>query len=258
MYYKEDEVERRCLPASELRIDGEGDSPKIVGYAAVFDTWTDIGGWFRESIKPGAFKKSIKENDVRALLNHDPNFVLGRNKSGTLTMREDKKGLAVEITPSGAGWVKDLIVSMKRGDVDQMSFAFNVNKQEIDHENDTRVLEDVTLFDVSVVTYPAYPTTSAEVRSVFKIGEKDDPVAIPVVMGDEPKEEVVAEAPMGFSELDRILNLLKEDEVMRNEVIRVLTTPDPDVPPPPAKKDRWQELVDRAEAQARKNAIASL
>jgi len=169
MYYKVDEVERRCLPMSEveLRVDGE-DAPKITGYAAVFNTWADIGGWFRESIRPGAFAKTIKENDIRGLVNHDENFVLGRNKAKTLTLREDDKGLATTITPPGTTWANDLLVSMRRGDVNQMSFGFIVNKAEYDYDKDERVLTDVTLFDVSVVTFPAYPTTSAQVRSLFQ------------------------------------------------------------------------------------------
>lgn len=167
MYVKLEERETRCLPSAEMRLDGD-ESPKIVGYAAVFNTWADIGGWFRESIRPGAFRKTIKENDIRALLNHDENFVLGRNKAGTLKLREDDKGLAVEIDPVPASWANDLLASMRRGDVSQMSFGFTVNKQEIDEANAERTLVDVTLFDVSVVTFPAYPTTSAQVRSVFE------------------------------------------------------------------------------------------
>ena len=71
MYFKTNEIERRCLSKSEVRIDEDAPNPKITGYAAVFNTWADIGGWFKESIKPGAFAKTIKENDVRALKNHN-------------------------------------------------------------------------------------------------------------------------------------------------------------------------------------------
>lgn len=159
--------ETRCHKHSELRLAGTEKEPKITGYAAVFDTWADIGGWFRESIRKGAFAKTIKENDIRALVNHDENYVLGRNRANTLTLREDEKGLAVEIDPAPTVWANDLLVSMRRGDVSQMSFGFSVNKDEYDFETDQRVLVDVTLFDVSVVTFPAYPTTSAQVRSLF-------------------------------------------------------------------------------------------
>jgi uncharacterized protein len=175
MYRKEDNIERRCLPAAELRFDTSGDSPKITGYAAVFDQWTDIGGMFREKVAPGAFKKTLKEADVRALWNHDPNYVLGRNKAGTLNMSEDDKGLKVEIDPVDSVWSRDLLKSMKRGDVSQMSFGFMVNAADDDYEESTRVLRDVSLFDVSVVTYPAYPTTTAQVRSAFEKEEALEP-----------------------------------------------------------------------------------
>jgi HK97 family phage prohead protease len=217
MYYKNEEIERRCLPTSEVRIDGES-TPKITGYAAVFDVWADIGGWFREKIKPGAFTKTIKEADVRALMNHNENYVLGRNKAGTLKLREDSKGLAVEIDPVPATWADDLLKSMRRGDVNQMSFGFTVNKSEVDYEKDERILTDVTLFDVSVVTYPAYPTTSAQVRSQFHIGESDKPT-------EPPKWE----------ELDRITNKIKAGEPLTEEELRAITTYIPSLTVPPAK-----------------------
>jgi HK97 family phage prohead protease len=250
MYVKQDEMERRCLPTSEVRIDGDT-TPKITGYAAVFDVWADIGGWFREKIKAGAFAKTIKEADVRALMNHNENYVLGRNKAGTLKLREDSKGLAVEIDPVPATWADDLLKSMRRGDVNQMSFGFTVNKSEVDYEKDERILTDVTLFDVSVVTYPAYPTTSAQVRSAFQHKSKEDPP-------EPPKWE----------ELDRITNKIKGGEPLTEDELRAITTyiPNLTVPPakhtetppePPAKhsdddtrkRDKWTELYIRAEIQ---------
>jgi hypothetical protein len=256
MYLKQDEVERRCLPTSELRI--AEDSPKITGYAAVFNTWADIGGWFRESIRPGAFAKTIREADVRALLNHNENFVLGRNKSGTLKLREDAKGLAVEIDPVDATWANDLMKSMRRGDVNQMSFGFTVNKEEVDAAKDERTLVDVTLFDVSVVTYPAYPTTSAQVRSMFH-----KPINTTDTTGS-PLFEIVA-AP-GFSELDRIVQKIKDKEELTEDELRVVTTYLPmlsvpvanhteNVPPPVANHagtdtstgPRWMQLSRKAD-----------
>lgn len=249
MYVKADEMERRCLPTAELRI--AEDSPVITGYAAVFNTWADIGGWFRESIRPGAFVKTIKENDIRALFNHDEDFVLGRNKAKTLTLREDTKGLSVEINPPGTGWANDLLISMRRGDVNQMSFGFTVNKAEMDYDKDERVLTDVTLFDVSVVTYPAYPTTSAQVRALFQNkgvpkGTSSTgtlPVNVTVSSGTvlfDPDTNSWTDLngthnPPGFSELDRLVRKMIAKEELTEEELRVLAAIYPDLSVPPAK-----------------------
>jgi HK97 family phage prohead protease len=150
----------------------EGKKPKIRGHAAVFDKKSEDLGGFREIVKPGAFTRTIAQGaDVRALWNHDPNYVLGRTKSGTLRLEEDKRGLAVEIDPPDAQWAGDLLRSIDRGDVDQMSFAFRAVKQtwdDSDPKNIIRSLDEVQLFDVSPVTYPAYPQTSVSVREHMK------------------------------------------------------------------------------------------
>ena len=163
------DLERRKLPSNlELRQDEGEESKKIVGHAAVFDTPAEIWG-FEEVIKKGAFKDAIKEDDVRALWNHDPNYVLGRTKSGTLELKEDNKGLAIENDPPDTQWAKDLQESMSRGDVDQMSFGFIVEEEKWisrDGEPDLREIHKARLFDVSVVTFPAYEETDAQVRAL--------------------------------------------------------------------------------------------
>jgi HK97 family phage prohead protease len=162
-------IEWRTFPIRELRVQGgTDDKPKITGYAAVFNELSDDLGGFFERIKPGAFSKTLQEADVRALFNHDSNYVLGRTRSKTLSLSEDNTGLAIEIDPpSEAQWVKDLLISMKRGDIDQMSFAFRTIRDEwvTAGEQIVRTLLEVELFDVSPVTYPAYPQTSAQVRA---------------------------------------------------------------------------------------------
>ena len=111
-----------------------------------------------KKIAPGAFAEAIGKSDVRALWNHDPNYVLGRTKNKTLTLREDEQGLFYEVTPPDAQWARDLIESIKRGDVDQSSFAFTVEKggDEWD-EVSTPAIRTINkikeLFDVSPVTY---------------------------------------------------------------------------------------------------------
>lgn len=157
--------EERVFPLQiEVR---KGEKRKIVGYASVFNTWSEDLGGFREMVKPGAFTKTIKESDVRALFNHDSNYVLGRNQAGTLLLEEDAKGLKIEIDPPDTQWARDLGVSIDRGDISQMSFSFSTVKDEWntkDGQND-RSLVEVRLFDVSPVTYPAYPQTVVGVRS---------------------------------------------------------------------------------------------
>ena len=230
-YFKQDEIERRCLSAAELRLDG-GVKPKITGYAAVFNTVADIGGWFREVIKPGAFAKTIKEADVRALWNHDPNYVLGRNKAGTLRLHEDDKGLAYEIDPVDTTWSKDLIVSMRRGDVNQSSFGFSVEKQDIDYEQNKRTLLEVRLFDVSVVTQPAYETTTAQVRSLFQ------KVAT-------PKESVK------WTEFDSIIAKIKAKADLTEDEYRIMQTYFPTLQMPvradEVPADNWKRLMVKAQ-----------
>jgi uncharacterized protein len=148
----------------ELRADGD-EKPKIVGHAAVFDTPAEIWG-FEEIIRKGAFTEAIKKDDVRALWNHDPNYVLGRTKSGTLKLEEDDIGLKIENDPPETQWAKDLMVSMQRGDVDQMSFGFIVDEEKWskrDGEPDLREILKARLFDVSPVTFPAYEETDVSV-----------------------------------------------------------------------------------------------
>lgn len=160
--------ERRTLH-SEFRVEQREDGKKLIrGHAAVFNSETDLG-WFRERIAPGAFSESIGKDDVRALFNHDENFILGRNKAGTLTMREDEQGLYVEIDPPDTQVARDLVTSIERGDISQMSFGFQTIKDSWETEDnaakDLRTLEKVKLWDVSPVTFPAYQETDVAVRS---------------------------------------------------------------------------------------------
>ena len=160
--------ECRFLPAEQLRIaKKDGKIAKIIGYAAVFDSFSeDFGGW-REKIEPGAFAKSIKTDDIRALIDHNSSLVLGRNRAGTLHLAEDKHGLLVEITPPETNAGRDIIVSIERGDVTGMSFRFETGEDAWNVENgqDVRTLKRVKLFDISAVTFPAYPETDVAVRS---------------------------------------------------------------------------------------------
>lgn len=152
---------------SEVRVAKDG-KPQIRGYAAVFDAPTDLG-WISERIAPGAFTDAIASGqDVKCLFNHDPNQVLGRTKSGTLRLKEDNTGLHYECDiDKGTSVGKDVHAHIDRGDIDQCSFGFVVRDEEMnyDGEKPLRTIKKVDLYDVSPVTYPAYPTTSVEARS---------------------------------------------------------------------------------------------
>lgn len=174
------DIERRYI-TYEMRVNRESDKPKMVGHAALFDVETDIG-WFREMIAPGAFKESIQADDVRALFNHDANYVLGRNTVGTLKLHEDKVGLAIEIDPPDTQWARDLMTSMERGDISQMSFGFEIKSsqdqewREEEGKKDLRIVKRAKLWDVSPVTFPAYPDTDIAVRSHQEWKSRDKPV----------------------------------------------------------------------------------
>jgi uncharacterized protein len=163
------ELERRCLATAELRARSDGKSLRLVGYAAVFNSLSQPleGGRFREKIRPGAFARSIRSHDdVRALLNHDPNQVLGRTSAGTLELSEDHHGLRSVIHLPDTTLGRDLYTSVSRGDINQMSFGFVANSDAWSQDRAIRELIDVTLFDVSPVTYPAYQATSIAARDL--------------------------------------------------------------------------------------------
>jgi uncharacterized protein len=207
-------AERRFSATASLRIErAEGDTPggpRIVGHAAVYDQWTTLyesKHWvWREVIRPGAFTRAVKKKqDVRSLFNHDANFVLGRTKSGTLTISEDDRGLLTDTTPPDTQTIRDLVLApIERGDVSGMSFAFVIRagkKAKLTEKDGMRILEDggqriterfegetmieereildLDLLDISPVTYPAYDGTDVAMRSVLdiekRIAERDRP-----------------------------------------------------------------------------------
>jgi len=155
----------------EIRASGQGDGLTFSGHAAVFNTLSESLGCFRERIAAGAFGKSLQMDDIRALLNHDPNHVLGRNRSNTLDLREDDHGLWFEVRAPDVEWVRALRVSVERGDINQCSFGFECLRDEwrtVDGQEERTLLE-VRLFDISLVTYPAYTATDAQVRSAADV-----------------------------------------------------------------------------------------
>lgn len=190
----------------ELRDSGEGNGDfTLTGHAAVFDRWSeDLATWagsFRERIAKGAFRQVLKTNpDVRLLFNHD-GLTLARTKSGTLELSEDDTGLRVWARLAPTSQAMDLRMAMQRGDVDQMSFAFTVAEDDWHEDHDTEEIERTItrigeLYDVSVVTFPAYPDTDAairELRAAAAAGKihpvaqaETDPAGIATDGGTEP------------------------------------------------------------------------
>lgn len=165
-------IERRAFVVEGLTVETrDGGARTIRGHAAVFNQLSEDLGGFREQIAPGAFAEALEKDDVRALFNHDPNFILGRNVAKTLRLSEDARGLAIEIDPPDTQAARDLLVSMERGDVTQMSFGFSVRPGGQDWAKDdegrtVRTLKKLRLYDVSPVVFPAYPQTDVAVRSL--------------------------------------------------------------------------------------------
>ncbi len=173
---KSQQREIRISVNAQVRAKDDG-KLGIEGYGAVFNEIYD-NGWFKETIKPGAFSRALRESqDVRCLMNHDANLVLGRSKSATLELKEDQKGLHFSCDLPDTQAARDLHQLVKRGDVDQCSFSFRAMAQTWRDEKDadghwttTRELTDVDLYDVGPVTFPAYTGTSVGVRSLFPEG----------------------------------------------------------------------------------------
>lgn len=153
---------------TEFQTREDGEKLIIEGYFAVFNSNYEIAPGMSESIAEGAFSNSMA-NDVRALTNHDTTLVLGRTKVNTLELKQDSRGLwgHIEINPNDSDAV-NLYNRVKRGDVDQCSFGFDIKSEDTDIRDDGSVhwtIRDVFLYEVSCCTFPAYEETSISARS---------------------------------------------------------------------------------------------
>ena len=216
-------IERRFLDVEDVEIREEGGSFKFSGYAAVFNSETDIGP-FREKIAPGAFRRTIGPGraNVAFLYNHNPDSVMAHTGNGTLRLAEDGRGLRTEAELDPSDWdVQRLIPKLRSGNVSKMSFGFRVVRDSWSDPDDdgrqTRTLEEVALFDVSSVTFPAYSDTNGALRTMAKgalavaetrgiaanlddvmdtlRGELPDVQDSPVTETQEPAAEVREETP---------------------------------------------------------------
>lgn len=162
-------MSRRAYEIRDLRLEraAGGTATKLGGYAAVFDSESvDLGG-FTERIAKGAFGAGLAKADVRALMNHNPDVVLGRTTSGTLRLSEDDRGLPFELDLPDTQPARDLAVLVARRDITGMSFGFRTLRDtwsKIGPGKWLRTLLEVDLFDVSPVAFPAYPAAEVGMR----------------------------------------------------------------------------------------------
>ena len=166
---KKDLVEQRAYEGELKAVEGR----TVEGYASVFNSMSEDLGGFREIILPGAFSE-VLDNDVRALYNHDSNYLLARTASGTLELKEDDKGLYYRFEMPNTTYGNDMLELFRRGDLSQSSFGFTVEKDSWKLENGqhVRYIERIgSLFDVSPVVYPAYASASSGLRSAEPKGE---------------------------------------------------------------------------------------
>ena len=178
-------IEVRSLKQAQLRVSrAKGSAPRIVGYAAVFNSLSENLGGFREKIEPGAFDETLKKSDVRALINHDMNLLMGRTSSGTLKLSTDDIGLMMDIEPPDSELTRHYLAAIDRKDMNGSSFSFTVEGPDGDdweEDEDGRVIRTVRsvrdLFDVGPVTFPAYLDTTVASRSLAARSRRTDPRA---------------------------------------------------------------------------------
>ena len=173
---KSEVVEKRSYNGEARAVEGR----TVEGYASVFNSMSEDLGGFREIILPGAFKNALGD-DVRALYNHDSNYLLARTTSGTLELKEDDKGLYYRFDMPNTSYGNDLLELYRRGDLTQSSFGFTVEKDSwrMEDGQHVRYIESVSsLFDVSPVVYPAYTAASSGLRSAEPHSEGEAEEAI--------------------------------------------------------------------------------
>lgn len=202
-------LETRYLTAEDgdeiLRIDAaEGRAPKIVGYGMVFNRWSELiseGGLrFRERIAPEAVRRLTPEADLRYLVNHDEQKVLGRTRSGTMRYAVDSRGVRIEVDPPDTTYAHDAIESIRRGDLTGQSFRVLIAKRGDSWEMGRDGVPERTVHDIerfrefSVVTFPAYPDTTAAIRSLteFQAEQQAQAPADPPGAGENPPARVMS------------------------------------------------------------------
>jgi HK97 family phage prohead protease len=214
-------TERRTFTVRNIEArQAEDGTMRMAGYAAVFNE-PSLPLPFIEKIAPGAFTKTLQETpDVRLLINHE-GLPMARTKNGTMRLYEDATGLFFEAELADTQEARDLYTLVARGDVDQMSFAFRVIRQNWSKDRSERTLAEVSLADgdVSIVTYPAYPATSVEAREAIKRA------ALALKEGREMSPETTVAL---LSILDKISDASDEIEEGKDLLQLMLGLPDDD------------------------------
>ena len=154
--------------ASDFKTREDGEEKRIEGYFAIFNSNYQISNDMSESVAPGAFANTLG-GDIRALIDHETMYVLGRNQAGTLELREDSHGLwgSILLNPNDQD-AMNLYARVQRGDVNQCSFGFDILSEDTDIREDGSVhwtIKEVKLYEVSVCTFPAYAETSVQARN---------------------------------------------------------------------------------------------
>ena len=228
-----------------------GGGQTLVGHAALFMSPTVIYGMWREQIAPRAFRKSIKESDVRALFNHDTNIVLGRNKAGTLRLSEDEDGLAYEIDLPDTQAARDLWTSIDRGDISQSSFAFETIKETREAADpDTTELPLITireakLYDVSPVVFPAYEDTDVSARVFLRASDLSGHTIAEVREAYEAGETARLWIPP-HTEVPAVAETRADEVEDAEPEVRSDMTEDP----APEERDSVQKCLDAEDAEA--------
>ena len=205
---------RKNIPIMERRTTtqrADVNGQTIAGYAAVFNSPSEDLGGFIEYIAPGAFD-SVMNDDVRGFYNHDYNYLLGRASSGTLRLSTDERGLRYEIDLPNTTYANDLIELMRRGDVNQSSFAFMIESDSwsVKGKQNIRTITKISrLIDVAPVVIPAYPAATSQLvtRALNTDAEVQTSVADAEPVGSEIENVDKAERPNLRSLLLRIINL---------------------------------------------------
>lgn len=158
-------------PNAEVFVREEGGKPRISGYAAMYNTFSEDLGGFRTRIAPGFFDKVLLAADCRFLVNHDPNLIMGRTSSGTLKLTADAKGLHFDADPPDSEMARHYMASIARGDMDGCSFTCDISIDQWDFSGEVPIrtlIECAGLYDAGPVTYPAFRDTSVSVSHALE------------------------------------------------------------------------------------------